>query len=186
LSITAHYTEQFILKRHFSYLNFKWLIVGSAFPDGFILDRLFIFSIDIRMHRDYLFGYSHTLFLPLATAIIVYYLFSKSAAISFLIGAWLHVFHDVFDEIGVKLLWPFMDVKYSIGIWPWTDGSILNDVWTYYITPASGLFELFFFVWAVMVVRKVKGRNIGRKIMCFWKSSDWIRNNPRSISFNDP
>ncbi len=176
MSITAHYTEQFVLKKHISYLNFRWLIVGSAFPDGFVLDRLFMFLIDIRMHRDYLFGYSHTLFLPLVTAIIIAFIFSRSAAISFLIAAWLHVLHDVFDEIGVKLFWPFIDAKYSVGIWPWTDGSILKDLWTYYTTPASGLFELFFLVWFVLIVRKARGKTIWDKITSFWHSSTWNDN----------
>jgi membrane-bound metal-dependent hydrolase YbcI (DUF457 family) len=176
LSITAHYTEQFLLKKHISYLNFRWLIIGSAFPDGFVIDRLFMFLIDIRMHRDYLFGHCHTLFLPLVTAIIIAFIFSRSAGISFLIGAWLHVLHDVFDEIGVKLFWPFIDVKYSVGIWPWTDGSILKDLWTYYTTPASGLFELFFLVWFVLIVRKARGKTTWDKITSFWHSSTWNDN----------
>jgi membrane-bound metal-dependent hydrolase YbcI (DUF457 family) len=176
LSITAHFTEQFVLKKHISYLNFRWLIIGSAFPDGLVLDRVFMFLIDIRMHRDYLFGYSHTLFLPFVTAIIVALIFSRGAAISFVIGAWLHVLHDVFDEIGVKLLWPFIDKKYSIGIWPWTDGSIVKDVWTYFTTPSSGLFELFFLVWAVLIVRNTRGKTIWNKIMSFWNSSNWNDN----------
>ena len=50
MSVTAHYTECYVLDRHFSSaLNFRWLVVGSAFPDAFVFDRVFMYAIDIRM-----------------------------------------------------------------------------------------------------------------------------------------
>ena len=84
MSVTAHYTECFVLNRHFSaFFNFRWLVVGSAFPDAFVFDRLFMYTLDMKMHRDYFFGWFHSLPVPLAVAALVYYRFGrrrKSAA----------------------------------------------------------------------------------------------------------
>lgn len=173
MSVTAHYTEQFILAHHFPRLNFRWLIVGSAFPDAFVLDRIFMFTLDMKLHRDYGFGWLHTLSVPLLAAIGVWLLFGRMSGVSFLVGSWLHVLTDVFDELGVKLLWPFVDRRYSVGIWPWSDTNVLYDWYVYFTTPASGLFELLFLVWAILVVRGFKGDNFLRKAISPWKGSRW-------------
>jgi membrane-bound metal-dependent hydrolase YbcI (DUF457 family) len=91
----------------------------------------------------------------------------------FLIGSWLHVLTDVFDEIGVMLFWPITNMKYSVGIWPWSDTSILYDWYNYFTTPASALFEIFFLAWAVIVTWKSGTDNFWSKTIAPWKSSPW-------------
>ena len=174
MSVTAHYTEAFVLNRHFSsLLNFRWLIVGSAFPDAFIFDRLFMYTVDMKIHREYFFGWFHSLTVPLALAVLVYYLFGRRPALGFLVGSWLHVLTDVFDQLGVKLFWPLFDKRISVGIWPWADSTPWHDWFVYFTTPASGLFELFFLIWAILVIRRGKGRNFLDKTLQPWKASSW-------------
>ncbi len=173
MSITAHYTEQYILKYHLPKLNFRWLIIGSAFPDFFLLDRIFMYLIDMKMHRDYLFGHFHTLIVPLACSFLIWWIFGRMPGLCFLIGSWLHVLHDAFDELGVMLFWPITNMKYSVGIWPWSDTSILYDWYRYFTTPASALPEIFFLVWAIIVIRKSGIGNFWKKTIAPWKSSPW-------------
>lgn len=179
MSVTAHYTECFVLNRHFcERLNFRWLVIGSAFPDAFVFDRLFMYTIDMRMHRDYFFGWFHSLPVPLAAALLVYYFFGRRPALGFLAGSWLHVLSDALDQLGVKLFWPFLDKRYSAGIWPWSDTTVWHDWYVYFTTPASGLFELFFFIWAVLIIRRLEGRNFLDKALRPWKESRWSEKPP--------
>ncbi|MDD5209141.1 MAG: hypothetical protein PHV36_07125 [Elusimicrobiales bacterium] len=54
MSVTSHYTGCYVLDRHFSSaMNFRWLVVGSAFPDALVFDRVFMYAIDMKKHRDY-------------------------------------------------------------------------------------------------------------------------------------
>ena len=173
MSVTAHYTEQYVIIRHFPFLNFRWLVLGSAFPDALFFDRILMFTVDLAMHRDYLFGWFHSLSFPLAIAIVVFFIFGKMPGISFLIGGWLHVLTDTLDVLGIKLFWPFIEKKFSVGIFPWTDGSILYDLRVYFTTPLSAAFEVFFLVWAILIVRKFKGKTFFHKILYPWTSSSW-------------
>jgi len=127
MSVTAHLTEQFILKKEFTKLNSKWLFVGAYIPDGWGLDRLFM-AFDKGFHRDYVFGWSHSLLVPLLLALPIRAIFGKWAFWSFLLSAELHVITDVLDTAGVKLFWPFLDTKYSIGIFPWYDKGTIPDL----------------------------------------------------------
>jgi len=174
MSVTAHYTECYVLDRHFSSaLNFRWLVVGSAFPDAFVFDRVFMYTIDMKMHRDYFFGWFHSLPVPLALGALVYLLFGRRPALGFIAGSCLHVLTDVFDQLGVKLFWPFLDKKISVGIWPWSDTTVWHDWYVYFTTPASGLFELFFFIWAVLIIRRLEGGSFLDKALRPWKESRW-------------
>ncbi len=173
MSVTAHYTEQYIIIKHFPYLNFRWLIIGSAFPDALFFDRVLMLTIDLEMHRDYLFGWFHSLSLPFGVAIGIFFIFGKRSGISFLIGSWLHVLTDTLDVLGVKLFWPVIDRKFAIGIFPWTDGSILYDLRIFYTTFWSALFEIFFMVWAVIIMRKFHGKTFLHKLLWPWTSSSW-------------
>lgn len=173
MSITAHYTEQYVLKYYFPRLNFRWLVVGSAFPNLFLIDRIFMFLIDTKMHRDYLFGHFHTLIVPLACSLLVWWIFGRNPGLCFLIGSWLHVLTDIFDELGVMLFWPITNTKYAVGIWPWSDISILYDWHNYFTTPASALFEIFFLVWAIIVTWKSGKGSFLSKAIAPWKSNPW-------------
>ena len=177
MSVTAHYTECYVLNKHFSSaLNFRWLVAGSAFPDAFVFDRGFMYTIDMRMHRDYLFGWFHSLPVPLLLAAAVYYYFGRRPALGFLVGSWLHVLTDVFDQLGVMLFWPFTARRFSVGIWPWSDTTVWHDWYVYFTTPASGLFELFFFIWAVAIIRRGEGPTFIAKALRPWLEGCWSEN----------
>ena len=172
MSVTAHLTEQFILKKHFPKLNFKWLLLGAYFPDGWGLDRIFM-MFDVRTHRDICFGWTHSLTLPVLLALPVYFIFGRWAFVSFVFSMLLHVATDTFDSLGVMLFWPFDSTKYSLDFFPWYDKGTLTDLYGYYTAAAPLLFESFFLVWAVGVIYKEGRGKFWRGVRSFWKAEDW-------------
>jgi hypothetical protein len=172
MSVTAHLAEQYVLKDQFDRLNFKWLVVGAYFPDGWGLDRLFM-MFDPRMHRDIGFGWLHSLPVPLFFALLVLFLFGRWPAYSFLLSTELHVLTDTFDTIGVKLFWPFSDVKYSLGIFPWHDRGTWIDLCSFFTSYPALLFEGAFLIWAVQLIRARERGHFFSGLRSFWNSSDW-------------
>ena len=173
MSITAHLTEQFILKKKFSKFNIRWLIAGSYIPDGWGIDRFFMFY-DTGFHRDYVFGWMHSLLLPIIFALPVRFIFGKWSFWSFLFSIELHILTDVLDTAGVKLLWPFNDIKYSVGIFPWYENGIIADLIIYFTTPASLIFELIFLIWAFFVIYNLGSGNIWLGLKKFWHLDSWF------------
>ena len=129
MSVTAHLTEMYFARHKLPGLNFRWLVVGCYFPDGWGLSKLLLLTTgDPSYHRDILFGWTHSL--PVCGAIAggIGAVFGRRAGWSFAIAAWLHTIMDLGDPIGVKMFYPFLDTKFSLGLWPWTDGDIGADL----------------------------------------------------------
>ena len=173
VSITAHLTEQFILKRELPALNFRWLVLGAYMPDGLGMDRLFMFMIDPGFHRDYGFGWMHTPLVALLVALPVRFLAGRRAFWSFLLSMELHVFTDAMDTLGVMLMWPFDNRRIALGWMPWYDTGVITDLALYYSDPAALLFELFFLVAAVRVLRLAGNGSIRRALAAFWRLDGW-------------
>jgi len=172
MSVTAHLTEQFVLKNRFGRLNFKWLVVGAYFPDGWGIDRLFM-AFDPGMHRDIGFGWLHSLPVPFLLALPVLFIFGRWPAFSFWLSMELHVLTDTFDTLGVKLFWPFSEVKYSLGIYPWHDRGTWVDLYGFFTSYPALLFEGFFLIWAVRVIRDNGHGHFFRGLKSFWNSGGW-------------
>jgi membrane-bound metal-dependent hydrolase YbcI (DUF457 family) len=172
MSVTAHLTEQFVLKKHFNKLNIRWLILGSYIPDGWGIDRLFML-FNTAMHRDIGFGWLHSLSLPVLISLPIYFLFGRWAFISFLLSVELHVLTDTLDSLGVMLFWPFDTTKYSLDIWPWYDQGTLVDLRIYFTYPSSLAFESIFLIWAVYLIIKEGNGSFVKGLKNFWTLDRW-------------
>ena len=178
MSVTAHLTEMYVSKYKYKPFNFRWLLMGCYFPDGMGMSKLLLLVTGNPLfHRDILFGWTHSLPVCALFGAAIWSIFGKRAALSFTFAAWLHTIMDLGDPIGVKMFYPFLDHKLSLGIWPWTDQSILSDMATYYTTPTSALIELGLLIAAIYAYKKITGSwNPVTATLKMWKAETWSDN----------
>ncbi|MFA7681610.1 MAG: metal-dependent hydrolase [Candidatus Peribacteraceae bacterium] len=185
MSVTAHFTEQFLLKKSYPWLNFRWLLIGAYAPDGWGMSKVLMTLTGNRdIHRMILFGWSHSLMGMLVIATPVF-LYNKRASISFLVSGWLHVLTDTLDSIGTKLFFPFSNKLISLNIWPWTDVHLLHDLYRYYIHPIALGCELFFLAAAIWVLHtEAKGGTLLKGWGNMWKNDKNNRTSPSKKTTN--
>ena len=176
MSVGAHLTEMYFCKYKVPASNFRWLLVGCYFPDGMGLSKLLLVGTGNRLvHRDILFGWTHSLPVCGAVALAVGAVFGKRAGWSFAAAAWLHTIMDLGDPIGVKALFPFSDRKFSFAVWPWSDGDLTSDLLTYYSTPTSLSVELIFLCLALYACRRMTGTwNPIAATAMLWRREGWF------------
>lgn len=175
MSVTAHLTEQFVIKRKFSYLNIKWLILGAYVPDGWGLSKLLLAITDnAEYHREIIFGWLHSLPVSGLLCLPVFIIFGRRAGISVLVSAWLHVLTDTLDELGCKLFYPFSEKIYHFDIWPWTDENLWTDLFNYYTHPISGSIEMIFLILTLIILAKAgNSYNPIKGLKNMWKMDTW-------------
>lgn len=175
MSVTAHLTEMYLAKYKLAGLNFRWLLVGCYFPDGMGLSKLLLIATgDKTVHRDVLFGWTHALPVCALAAVLVGTVFGRRAGLSFGLASILHVLMDLGDPVGEKLLFPFSDRKFSLGLWPWTDGPILDDLLAYYSAPVSLGVEAVCLVGALYACGRLTGTlNPVKATIELWRGSGW-------------
>ena len=175
ISVTAHLTEMYVAKLKLPRLNFRWLVVGCYFPDGLGLSKLLqIITGSSRFHRDIVFGWTHSIPVCGAVALLVGILFGRRAGWSFAFAAWCHTVMDLGDPLGEKLLFPFSDRNFSLGLWSWSDTGIMRDMLAYYTSPVSLGVELVCLVLAVVAARRMTGSyNPFKATALLWRREGW-------------
>ncbi len=121
----SHDLEPYAFKIFARRIMLAWLLFGSVSPD--IFTKFFIESgwIPTYQHRHVGIGVTHTLFFGLALALIIYFglrgrmgrRYARTAALSFLLGQWSHVFLDTFDSVGLMMFFPLSTRLFSLGLW---------------------------------------------------------------------
>ena len=175
MSVTAHLSEMYFAKYKAPRLNFRWLVVGCYFPDGWGLSKLIQLATGTSiMHRDLVFGWTHSLPACGAVALAVGARFGARAGWSFAIASWLHTLMDLGDPLGVKLFFPFSDTKFALGLWPWSDTSLWTDTLAYYTSPVSLAIELACLMLALYATRVMTGTaNPIRGTAILWSRESW-------------
>lgn len=175
MSVTAHLTEMYFARYKLAKLNFRWLLVGCYFPDGMGLSKLLLIATgDKSYHRDILFGWTHSFPVCGVVALAVGQVFGRRAGWSFAFAAWLHVVMDLGDPVGEKLFYPFSSAKFSLGLWPWTDGGILRDMAAYYTSPVSLTVEAVCLLLGLYACMRLAGTlNPMRATVALWRRDRW-------------
>jgi len=128
-------------------------------PDWWLLDKVILYFVkfDLAYHRLPPIGIGHTFPVPGVIAIAIWLLKGKTEAISFYVGAVSHVISDTLDSVGCMLLYPFSTKLFPAGLWVYTvQEGLWNDLVSFYTQPWGLGIELFFGIWASVIIIKDK------------------------------
>lgn len=162
MSWAAHDLEPYLIRAEFAAkISLPFCIFGSYSPD--LLTKWAVYGLDfsgnkhivadpVQLHRGFPgVGFTHSLLFPVVIALIIW-AWSKHRiwAVSFLIGAWAHIFSDTLDSVGVMLLWPLTDWHLHFDVWQYV-GQVgrRNDAVAYY-TSFGGLWDAFWAAWLLL------------------------------------
>ncbi len=159
MSWAAHDLEPYLLRAKLgAAISVPFCIVGSYSPD--IFTKWAVYGLDfagtkhivddpVQLHRGFPgVGFTHTLLFPLIIAGLIFLASKKRLwAVSFLIGAWAHVFSDTLDSVGVMVLWPLTDWHMHFDVWEYVgEAGRRTDAIAYY-TSFGGVWDAFWAVW---------------------------------------
>ena len=163
MSWAAHDLEPYLIKAHMgAAISIPFCILGSYSPD--LLTKWAVYGLDfagnakvvsdpVQLHRGFPgVGFTHSLIFPVLIAGLIYLLSKKKLwAVSFLIGAWAHVFSDTLDSVGVMLFWPLTDWHLHFDAWQYVgEAGRKKDAIAYY-TSLGGAWDLF---WAALLLMR--------------------------------
>ena len=159
MSWAAHDIEPYLIKAHLPVaISVPFCILGSYSPDLFTKWAVYgldfsgkkeLVSDPVQLHRGFPgVGFTHTLIFPIVVALVILFLSKhKLWAVSFLIGAWAHVFSDTLDSVGVMLFWPLTDWHAHLDVWEYVgQAGRRTDAIAYY-TSLGGAWDLFWAAW---------------------------------------
>jgi len=187
MSWAAHDLEPYLLRAKIGVsISVPFCILGSYSPD--ILTKWAVYGLDfsghkkivtdpIKLHRGWPgVGFTHSLLFPALIALVIL-LWSKHRpwAVSFLIGAWAHVFSDTLDSVGVMLFFPFSDWHLHFNLWEYVgEAGRGHDAVAYY-TSFGGLWDIFWATWLALRWRMLTTTHFVEKIYPtdpFWP---WVK-----------
>jgi len=137
----AHLTFPLVLKRLYQELALKWLLIGALLPDWFLIGKALVYSgMD---GRGVPLGLGHTLLVPLLIGVFLNLSGIESRSyVSFIIGAWSHIFLDTLDSKGVLLFFPFVSKHVAFNVWQYTGQyGFPEDLLLFYANPNALLLE---------------------------------------------
>jgi len=186
VSWAAHDLEPYLLKVKFgAAISIPFCLLGSYSPDLFTKWAVYgldfsghhkIVSDPVQLHRGWPgVGFTHTLFFGLVITGIIY-LFSRSRlwALSFLIGAVLHVLSDTLDSVGVMLFFPFTTYHVHFDVWQYVgEAGRRRDAIAYY-TSLGGAWDAF---WALLLAfnwRTLTTSHFHRRVAPFDPFWPWL------------
>lgn len=96
------------------------LVVGAVFPDIDILLQKWGDQVYLKHHRGATHSFPGMVASSVLISVALCFLYKESRFSGLflwaLLGCFSHVFFDIFNAYGAKLLWPFSKKKFSIGL----------------------------------------------------------------------
>lgn len=176
MSWAAHDLEPYLLRAKLGVgISVPFCLMGSYSPD--ILTKWAVYGLDfsgkkhivsdpVQLHRGWPgVGFTHSLiFAVLIAAVILLWSKHRIWAVSFLIGAWAHVFSDTLDSVGVMLFWPLTDWHLHFDVWQYVgEAGRRMDAVAYY-TSLGGVWDVFWAVWLGFKWRTLTTEHFNREI----------------------
>jgi len=158
---TSHLSQQVIIAEivsssfsSSSILPFPWLLVGTLFPDYFLVGKAWIYFKDRGSARVGLVGAGHSIVTCLAVTAIIS-LLTPSGSMAFLVGSTSHILSDLADSKGCALWYPCSNSRSSFKLWHHAaDKGLFGDMISFCGDWKALGFELVFGIWALVVLAK--------------------------------
>lgn len=187
MSWAAHDIEPYLFRVKLGgAISLPLCLAGSYSPD--IFTKWAVYGLDFsgnakivddptQLHRGFPgVGFTHSLVFGLVLGAIIFLLSrNKMWAFSFVLGAWVHVFSDTLDSVGVMLFWPLSDWHMHLDVWEYVgEAGRKLDAIAYY-TSLGGVWDLLWAGWLALHWRMLTADYFYREIVprdTFWL---WLR-----------
>ena len=188
MSWAAHDLEPYLFRAKLGgAISLPLCLAGSYSPD--IMSKWAVYGLDfsgdaklvadpVQLHRGWPgVGFTHSLAFGLLMAglILLVSRGNKMWALSFLLGAWAHVFSDTLDSVGVMLLFPLTDWHLHLDAWQYVGQAGRKEDAIAYYTSLGGVWDILWATWLAFHWRMFTADHFHREIVprdTFWL---WLR-----------